>query len=59
MPAKRYNAPPQMQIDPNKQYEAAFHTSQGDFTAELFAREAPVTVNNFVFLTRACEASLL
>jgi cyclophilin family peptidyl-prolyl cis-trans isomerase len=41
-----------MQIDPNRRYEATFHTAKGDFTAELFAREAPITVNNFVFLAR-------
>jgi cyclophilin family peptidyl-prolyl cis-trans isomerase len=50
--AKRYNAPPPMQIDPNKRYTAVFHTEKGDFTAELFAQEAPKTVNNFVFLAR-------
>jgi peptidyl-prolyl cis-trans isomerase B (cyclophilin B) len=51
--AKKYNSPPAMQIDPNKPYEATFHTSRGDFTVELFARQAPVTVNNFVFLAGA------
>ena len=50
--AKRYNSPPPMQIDPNKQYIAIFHTEKGDFQVELFAREAPITVNNFVFLAR-------
>jgi hypothetical protein len=39
-----------MQIDPIRRYQAIFHTDKGDFTAELFARQAPVTVNNFVFL---------
>jgi hypothetical protein len=48
--AKRYNAPPPMQIDPNMRYTAVFHTEKGDFTAELFAQQAPKTVNNFVFL---------
>jgi cyclophilin family peptidyl-prolyl cis-trans isomerase len=42
-----------MQIDPNKHYEATIHTSRGDFTVELFASQAPVTVNNFVFLAGA------
>jgi peptidyl-prolyl cis-trans isomerase B (cyclophilin B) len=51
--AKKYNSPPAMQIDPNKHYEATFRTSQGDFTVELFASQAPVTVNNFVFLAGA------
>jgi hypothetical protein len=53
MPSKQYSRPPEMQIDPNKRYEAVFHTDRGDFTVELFAREAPVTVNNFVFLATA------
>jgi cyclophilin family peptidyl-prolyl cis-trans isomerase len=41
-----------MQIDPSKSYQAIFHTSRGDFTVDLFAKDAPVTVNNFVFLAR-------
>jgi cyclophilin family peptidyl-prolyl cis-trans isomerase len=41
-----------MQIDPAKSYQAIFHTSRGDFTVDLFAQQAPVTVNNFVFLAR-------
>ncbi len=41
-----------MVIDPNRRYTATFHTSKGDFTAELFAQQAPITVNNFVFLAR-------
>jgi cyclophilin family peptidyl-prolyl cis-trans isomerase len=48
----QYNSPPAMQIDPNRHYEALFHTQRGDFTVELFAAQAPVTVNNFVFLAR-------
>lgn len=50
--AQRYNAPPAMRIDPNRHYEAVFHTERGDFTVELFAKQAPVTTNNFVFLAR-------
>jgi cyclophilin family peptidyl-prolyl cis-trans isomerase len=50
--AKQYRQPPAMQIDPSRHYEAVFHTNRGDFTVELFAREAPQTVNNFVFLAR-------
>src|SRR5215470_14481021 len=50
--AKQYSSPPAMQIDPNKHYDAVFHTQRGDFTVELFARQAPITVNNFVFLAR-------
>ncbi len=52
MPAKQYRTPPEMQIDPSKKYTAVFHTAKGDFTVELFAAQAPQTVNNFVFLAR-------
>jgi len=48
--AKRYNSPPSMQIDPTKTYQAIFHTSRSDFNVDLFAQQAPITVNNFVFL---------
>ncbi len=50
--ARRYSTPPDMRIDPRKHYDAIFHTAKGDFTVELFAAQAPVTVNNFVFLAR-------
>lgn len=43
---------PEMAIDLNKSYIAKFQTTKGDFTVKLFANEAPVTVNNFVFLAR-------
>ena len=49
---KQYAGPPSMTIDPNGQYSAAFRTNKGLFTVELFASQAPVTVNNFVFLAR-------
>jgi len=41
-----------MAIDPSKKYKATIDTSAGQMTAELFAAEAPKTVNNFVFLAR-------
>lgn len=49
---KQYSNPPEMQIDPSKSYTAHFKTSKGAFDVELFAKDAPVTVNNFVFLAR-------
>ena len=39
-----------MSIDPEKSYTATFKTDKGDVTVELNAKEAPATVNNFVFL---------
>jgi cyclophilin family peptidyl-prolyl cis-trans isomerase len=50
--SKQYNAPPAMQIDPDKTYTATFKTERGDIVIELFAKQAPITVNNFVFLAR-------
>ena len=41
-----------MSIDPSKKYTATFQTSRGTIVCELFAKEAPATVNNFVFLAR-------
>ena len=41
-----------MTIDPNKQYSATFTTSRGEIVCDLFARDAPKTVNNFVFLAK-------
>jgi peptidyl-prolyl cis-trans isomerase B (cyclophilin B) len=45
-------APPEMKIDPAKKYTATLDTSNGKIVLELFAKEAPKTVNNFVFLAR-------
>ncbi len=50
--AKQYDAPPPMVIDPAKHYVATIATDGGDIVIELFADKAPVTVNNFVFLSR-------
>jgi peptidyl-prolyl cis-trans isomerase B (cyclophilin B) len=49
---KQYAAPPEMKIDPKKNYQATFETSKGRIVCDLFAKDAPKTVNNFVFLAR-------
>jgi peptidyl-prolyl cis-trans isomerase B (cyclophilin B) len=49
---KQYPSPPQMTIDADKKYSATFNTTRGEIVCELFAKEAPKTVNNFVFLAR-------
>jgi peptidyl-prolyl cis-trans isomerase B (cyclophilin B) len=49
---KKYSSPPSMTINPNKPYSAAFKTARGEIVCDLFARDAPQTVNNFVFLAR-------
>src|SRR4029450_8115796 len=50
---KKYDAPPAMAIDPEKEYTATFDIEgRGQVKAKLFAKEAPNTVNNFVCLAR-------
>src|SRR5579884_2990192 len=48
--ATQYSKPPEMKIDPNKKYRATLDTSRGTIVCDLFAKDAPKTVNNFVFL---------
>jgi peptidyl-prolyl cis-trans isomerase B (cyclophilin B) len=50
--AKQYSSPPAMSIDTNKTYAATFDTSRGKIVVDLFPKDAPNTVNNFVFLAR-------
>lgn len=45
-----YDAYPDMVIDTNKTYEAVIKTNKGEMRFRLFDDEAPLTVNNFVFL---------
>ena len=49
---KQYSAPPAVTIDPAKTYTATIKTDKGDVTVELNAKDAPETVNNFVFLAK-------
>jgi cyclophilin family peptidyl-prolyl cis-trans isomerase len=48
----KYSSPPPMSIDKSKQYNAVVTTSLGTFKIKLLNNDAPVTVNNFVFLAR-------
>ena len=49
---KTYSAPPPMTIDQNKTYIATIITNYGDIVIQLLPKEAPLAVNNFVFLAR-------
>ncbi len=49
---KSYSAPPDMTIDVARKYTATFQLAKGQIVCELYAQEAPRTVNNFVFLAR-------
>lgn len=48
---KQYSSPPAMQIDVKRTYQVTMDTSRGVIVLELYPEHAPVTVNNFVFLT--------
>ena len=47
-----WDTPPEMIIDTGKKYTAFMETEKGTLVLELFAEDVPVTVNNFVFLSR-------
>jgi len=53
-PVLKNEAPehPKMQTDTSKTYKAVLSTSEGDITISLYADKTPVTVNNFVSLSK-------
>jgi cyclophilin family peptidyl-prolyl cis-trans isomerase len=51
--SNQWSTPPDMEIDPEKNYRATLKTDNGDIVIDLFADKTPKTVNNFVFLARA------
>lgn len=52
MAPKQWTTPPAMQIDPKKNYTAKIETVRGTIVVDLDAKNAPKTVNNFVFLAK-------
>ena len=49
---RQFSVCPPMKIDPSKQYIATLETAKGNIVVELFPEDAPLAVNNFVFLAR-------
>ena len=49
---KVYDSMPEMNIDISKKYTAVIKTSMGDMSIEFFTEDAPITVNNFINLSR-------
>jgi len=49
---KQYASFPKMEISDGKKYQAAIFTNKGSLKIELFAKETPKTVNNFIFLAK-------
>jgi len=48
----QWPSPPPITIDPGRQYLATIKTNFGDIVVQLFPKDAPLAVNNFVFLAR-------
>src|SRR3989338_3811501 len=49
---KTWSAPPAMTIDTERNYTATVYTVPGEIVIELLPKDAPQTVNSFVFLAR-------
>ncbi|MCS7179094.1 MAG: thioredoxin domain-containing protein [Anaerolineae bacterium] len=49
---RMYDGPPAVRIDPNRRYTAIIRTPKGEIGMELYAAQALVNVNSFVFLAR-------
>jgi len=48
----QYKSVPSMTVDPERTYSVTMKTGKGDIVLELYPEHAPVTVNNFLFLSR-------
>ena len=52
MSDKIYDKQPEMDINTNSSYTAVIKTNLGDMTVEFFTDDAPITVNNFISLSK-------
>ena len=52
MSEKIYANQPEMKINTNSSYTAVIKTNLGDMTVEFFTDDAPITVNNFISLSK-------
>ena len=50
MTPKKYDAAPDLAIELDGEYTAVLHTNHGDITIEFLPADAPLAVNNFLFL---------
>ncbi len=49
---QQWSSPPPLTIDTARSYTATLQTTAGEIVIELLVGDAPLTVNNFVFLAR-------
>ena len=52
MSDKIYDNQPEMNINTNSSYTAVIKTNLGDMTVEFFTDDSPITVNNFISLSK-------
>ena len=52
MSDKVYDKQPEMNINTDSSYTAVIKTNLGDMTVEFFTDDAPMTVNNFISLSK-------
>jgi cyclophilin family peptidyl-prolyl cis-trans isomerase len=52
MSDKIYDKQPEMKINTDNSYTAVIKTNLGDMTVEFFTDDAPITVNNFISLSK-------
>lgn len=50
--AGKWTEPKSPSVDVNKKYTAIIKTSKGDIDVELYAKDAPLSVTNFVYLAK-------
>ena len=50
--AKQWNSPPKIEIDVNRTYTAHIETTLGPIDVIFFPKDAPQTVNSFIFLAK-------
>jgi len=48
----KYTKAPVLNLDSKIDYKAVIHTTKGDIKIDLFEKKTPITVNNFVFLSK-------
>jgi cyclophilin family peptidyl-prolyl cis-trans isomerase/protein-disulfide isomerase len=50
--ARQFTQCPEQTVDASKAYTATLKTEQGDIVIKLYAKQAPMAVNNFIFLAK-------
>jgi cyclophilin family peptidyl-prolyl cis-trans isomerase/protein-disulfide isomerase len=52
MEARQFSQCPEQTLDASKAYTATLKTDQGDIVIKLYSKQAPMAVNNFIFLAK-------